>query len=253
LRTVLYKKSNFPFIGESPVMRKVTELLASFAQSEYPVLILGESGTGKEVAARGIHMLSRREGGAFVARNCAAFPEELIESELFGSARGAFTGAVERQGAFELARGGTLFLDEIGDAGPSVQAKLLRVLESGELWRLGDSHMRKTDIRLVSATTMRLPEAVPEGHFRRELFYRIDTLVLELPPLRERKEDIPELAAYFARVAVGSRKAFSSAALASLGEESWPGNIRQLKNVVHRAIVLSGELEEIGEEHIRIY
>lgn len=253
LRAAIYRDPCFPFIGSSPATRRASELLALYAKSEYPVLILGESGTGKEVAARGIHELSSRSAGPFVPRNCAAFPEELIESELFGSARGAFTGAVERPGAFELARGGTLFLDEIGDSGPSVQAKLLRVIESGELWRLGDSRERRTDVRLVSATSINLAEAVSQGRFRPELLYRIETLVLELPPLRDRREDIPELAAYFARVAVGERKAFSPGAFALLGGEAWPGNIRQLKNVVHRAIVLSGELEEIREEHIRIY
>jgi transcriptional regulator with GAF, ATPase, and Fis domain len=188
-----------------------------------------------------------------VARNCAAFPEELIESELFGSAKGAFTGAVERPGAFELAEGGTLFLDEIGEAGPSVQSKLLRVLETGDLWRLGDNRPRKADIRLVSATSRNLKEAVAAGRFRADLLYRIDTLILEIPPLRDRKEDIPHLAEHFLRMACGARKALSAGAYEKLASLEWPGNVRELKNVLHRAIVLSGELEEIGEEHIIVY
>lgn len=253
IRDSIREPESSPFLGESPSTKRVTALIKKYAGCDYPVLILGESGTGKEVAAQALHLLSARRSGPFVPRNCAAIPEELIESELFGSAKGAFTGAIERPGAFELAMRGTLFLDEIGEACPSVQAKLLRVLESGDLWRLGDRKQRQTDIRLVSATSRNLKDATAEGLFRRDLFYRIDTLVLELPPLRERREDVAVLAMNFARIATGSRKFFSSAALERLASEAWPGNVRQLKNVVHRAIVLSGELEEIDEEHIVIY
>ncbi len=242
-----------PFIGSSAAILRVTDTLRKYARHEYPVLILGESGTGKELAARAIHALSPRLAMPFAPRNCAAFPEELIESELFGSSRGAFTGAIERPGAFELADGGTLFLDEIGEACAAIQAKLLRVLETGELWRLGDRHMRKADVRLVSATSRNLKEAADRGLFRHDLLYRIDTLVLEIPPLRDRREDVPELAAFFARNAAGSRKRFSAFALERMVDEQWPGNIRQLKNVVHRAIVLSGEREEIGEEFVVVY
>jgi len=241
-----------PFTGSSPALRKAAALLADYARHEYPVLILGESGTGKDVAARALHEASPRRGGPFVARNCAALPDELIESELFGSDRGAFTGAVERPGAFELAEGGTLFLDEIGEAGPAVQAKLLRALESGEVWRLGGRSSRKADIRLVTATSRDIRGAAEAGRFRPDLLYRIDTLVLELPPLRDRPEDIVFLAESFAREATRGRKSLRPAALERLKAAPWPGNIRQLKNVVHRAVVLSGDLEEIGEEHIVI-
>lgn len=241
-----------PFTGTSPALRRAAALLADYARHEYPVLILGESGTGKDVAARAIHEASPRRGGPFVARNCAALPDELIESELFGSDRGAFTGAIERPGAFELAEGGTLFLDEIGEAGPAVQAKLLRALESGELWRLGGRSIRRADIRLVTATSKDIRGAAESGRFRPDLLYRIDTLVLELPALRDRPEDIAPLAESFAREATRGRKSLRPAALGRLAAAPWPGNIRQLKNVVHRAIVLSGDLEEIGEEHIVI-
>jgi DNA-binding NtrC family response regulator len=253
LRRVLSPPEPPRFIGASPATRRTIELIRNYARSSFPVLILGESGTGKEIAARAIHDFSQRSLRPFLPRNCAALPEELIESELFGSARGAFTGAVERPGAFELADGGTLFLDEIGEASAGVQAKLLRALESGDLWRLGDSKARMADVRLVSATARDLKAAEREGRFRSDLLYRIDTLILELPPLRERREDVPGLAEHFARAAIGRKKHFSAFALERLANEAWPGNVRQLKNTVHRAIVLSGDLEEIGEEHIVIY
>lgn len=250
LRSVVAPPARSPFLGSGRAMQKTISLINSYARFDFPVLILGESGTGKDLAAQAIHAASRRAGGPMVARNCAAFPEALIESELFGAAAGAFTGAVERPGAFELAKGGTLFLDEIGEACPPVQAKLLRVLESGELWRLGDRKSRSVDIRLVCATSRDLKAAVAAGQFREDLLYRIDTLIVELPPLRARREDIPELADHFARRAMGARKGFSAEAYAKLRAGDWPGNVRQLKNVVHRALVLSGDRETIGEEDI---
>ena len=250
LRKAVAPAPSFPFIGHSRTIRKTALLLRNYARFDFPVLILGESGTGKEIAAKALHGLSARAKAPFVARNCAAFPENLIESELFGAAKGAYTGAVERPGAFELASGGTLFLDEIGESGLPAQAKLLRVLESGELWRLGGSSPKHVDIRLVSATSRDL-EDEPE-RMRADLLYRINTLVLALPPLRELREDVAELADYFLKSACRSPKRFSRAALDLLIAEDWPGNVRQLKNVVHRSIVLSGDLEEIRADHIVI-
>jgi DNA-binding NtrC family response regulator len=250
LRSIIAPPARSPFLGSGATIQKVISLINSYARFDFPVLILGESGTGKDLAAQAIHAASRRSSGPMVARNCAAFPESLIESELFGAASGAFTGAVERPGAFELAKGGTLFLDEIGEACLPVQAKLLRVIESDELWRLGDRRSRSVDIRLVCATSRDLKAAVAAGQFREDLLYRIDTLIVELPPLRARREDIPELADHFVRKAAGARKGFSSGAYARLQAGDWPGNVRQLKNVVHRALVLSGDRETIGEEDI---
>ena len=250
LRSIIAPPARSPFLGSGATIQKVISLINSYARFDFPVLILGESGTGKDLAAQAIHAASRRSSGPMVARNCAAFPESLIESELFGAASGAFTGAVERPGAFELAKGGTLFLDEIGEACLPVQAKLLRVIESGELWRLGDRRSRSVDIRLVCATSRDLKAAVASGQFREDLLYRIDTLIVELPPLRARREDIPELADHFVRKVAGARKGFSSGAYARLQAGDWPGNVRQLKNVVHRALVLSGDRETIGEEDI---
>jgi DNA-binding NtrC family response regulator len=252
LRRVVVPPTSEPFVGSSAAARRMAETLRSYARHDYPVLIRGESGTGKEIAAHGLHVLSARSNRSFVARNCAAFPEELVDSELFGSERGAFTGAIERPGAFELADGGTLFLDEIAEASAPIQAKLLRVLESGDLWRLGDRRERRADVRLVSATSTDLDRAIADKRFRSDLLYRIDTLILELPPLRERLEDLPDLARHFVHDAVGGKKRFSDSALDRLLACRWPGNIRQLKNVVHRAIVLSGELEEIGPDHVVI-
>jgi len=239
-----------PFFGNSPASIAAEERLRLYASSTYPVLIVGESGTGKEVAARALHELSPRRGGPFVARNCAAIPELLAESELFGTERGAFTDAVARPGAFELARGGLLFLDEIGDAAQPLQAKLLRVLETGEFWRLGGRTGVGADFRFVSATGRDLKAAASEGRFRVDLLYRIDTLVLELPPLRDRREDIPDLASRFALAATRGRASLSASAMDKLSGHDWPGNVRQLRNVVHRALVLSDGSDEIGPEHI---
>jgi two-component system response regulator AtoC len=239
-----------PFIGASPAIRAVEELVRLYADSAYPVLISGESGTGKEIAARALRELSSLRTGPFVARNCAAIPEHLAESELFGTERGAFTDAVSRPGAFELARGGLLFLDEIGDAGPAVQAKLLRVLEAGEFWRLGGRKSVAADFRFVSATGRDLVRAASEGGFRPDLLYRIDTLIIEMPPLRTRREDIVDLASHFASLASRGRVCLGSEAMDKLVGYYWPGNIRQLRNIVHRALVLAGKAEEIQAKHI---
>jgi DNA-binding NtrC family response regulator len=239
-----------PFFGRSPASVAAEARLRLYADSTFPVLIVGESGTGKEVAARALHRLSPRRDGPFVARNCAAIPELLAESELFGTERGAFTDAVARPGAFELARCGLLFLDEIGDACPPLQAKLLRVLETGEFWRLGGRTSVGADFRFVSATGQDLKRSAAEGRFRTDLLFRIDTLVLELPPLRHRREDIPDLASRFALIATRGRACLSATAMDKLSCHDWPGNVRQLRNVVHRALVLSSGSDEIGPEHI---
>lgn len=238
-------------VGVSPAMERIRRELQSFAAYDYPLLITGESGTGKELAARAIHELSRRSSGPYMARNCAALPRDLVESELFGSSRGAFTGASDRPGAFELADGGSLFLDEIGDASLHSQAKLLRALESGTVWRLGARNPVEVDVRLVSATSKDLGEAMARGRFRADLFYRIETLRLHIPPLRERREDILVLARHFLRGAGLGRKDLGSSAAALLLEQSWPGNVRQLRNAVLRAVVASGgrdliEAEDLG-------
>jgi transcriptional regulator with PAS, ATPase and Fis domain len=247
------RRSEGPFTGSSPAIRRTSELIRRFAESDYPVLIIGESGTGKELAARAIHGLSRRRDFPFVARNCAAQPEQLAESEFFGTERGAFTDAVSRPGAFELARGGSLFLDEIGETKPPLQAKLLRVIESRELWRLGGQKPIPIDMRIISATCRDLREALSAGEFRSDLLFRIDTLVLEIPPLRERREDIGQLATQFALEATGGRATVGPSALRKLEGHGWPGNVRELRNVVQRALVLSGVVDEIRAEHVVFY
>lgn len=239
-----------PFVGTSSAIKAVEELLCLYADSAYPVLIFGESGTGKEIAARALRDLSPRRNGPFVALNCAAIPEHLAESELFGTERGAFTDALSRPGAFELARGGLLFLDEIGEAGPAFQAKLLRVLETGEFWRLGGRKSVTADFRFVSATGRDLVRAAAEGGFRPDLLYRIDTLIIEMPPLRARREDIVDLAAHFALLASHGRVCVGADAMDKLVGYSWPGNIRQLRNIVHRALVLAGKADELHAKHI---
>ena len=236
-------------VAESASMRHVLELASRVAAHETTVLITGESGTGKEVLARAIHRMSKRSGGPFVAINCAAIPEQLLESELFGHARGAFTGATgERAGLFEEATDGTLLLDEIGDLPAGLQAKLLRVLEEREVRRVGESKSRPVNARLIAATARRLEEARAAGEFRDDLYYRLNVVELEVPPLRDRPEDVPALLAHFAqRTAkrLGRAISFSPQALAYLSHYKWPGNVRELRNAVERAAVLSesGRLE----------
>jgi len=240
-------------LGTSPAIRELSAQLRVFATHDFPLLVTGESGTGKDLVARSLHSLSSRSPGPFIARNCAALPGELIESELFGCHRGAYTGASDRPGAFELARGGTILLDEIGEASPEAQAKMLRALESGEIWRLGARSPVGIDCRFVSATSRDLERAVDEGRFRLDLYYRIETLRLHLPPLRERPEDIAPLARHFLIQAAGGRKWLSEEALRVLLAGRWPGNARQLRNVIQRAVVLSGGRDEIVEKDILVY
>jgi Nif-specific regulatory protein len=240
-------------VGESSAMKRVEQFLSRVAGSGATVLLLGESGTGKELAAQAIHRASPRGARPFVAVNCAALSEMLLESELFGHERGAFTGAIaQKRGKLEVADGGTVFLDEVGELSAALQAKLLRVLEQREFERVGGTRPIKVDIRLLAATNRNLEEAIAAGKFREDLFYRLNVVALTMPPLRERPEDIPLLASYFA--ARHARKlnkptpGFSPAARACLRRYDWPGNVRELSNAIERAVVLGGEV--IGTEDL---
>jgi two-component system, NtrC family, response regulator HydG len=231
-------------VGKSLAMRKVMELSAQVAPSTATVLITGESGVGKEVIASAIHQLSPRSEKNFVKVSCAALPETLLEAELFGYEKGAFTGAINRrEGRFELAHGGTLFLDEVGDINPSVQVKLLRVLQSGEFERLGGGKTFLADVRVIAATNANLRKLVEKKQFREDLYYRLNVINIQLPPLRERKDDIPLLANYFLLkyCAKNGRniEGISKAAMDVLMQYPWPGNVRELENTIERAVVLT--------------
>ncbi|WP_456385242.1 sigma-54-dependent transcriptional regulator [Desulfolithobacter sp.] len=244
LRERLGEKFDFGnIIGRSSGMQRVFETLSLVAPSDATVLITGESGTGKELIAGALHQNSLRKDGPFIKVNCAALHESLLESELFGHERGAFTGAErQRKGRFEQAHRGTLFLDEIGDMSLQTQAKILRVIQEGEFERLGSSQSVKVDVRLVAATHKNLQQMVEEGTFRQDLFFRLSVVPIELPPLRERPEDIPALADYFLKkYAKKNRKdirRFHPQVLMLLGRHDWPGNIRELENTVERAVIL---------------
>jgi len=225
-------------VGNSPLMRRLVSLAYKVAGKNINVLIQGKTGTGKEVLARFIHAASNRAEGSFTPVNCGALPENLLESELFGHERGAFTGANHaRRGIFELANHGTLLLDEIGDASPMIQVKLLRVLETGEFMRVGGEHTIKTDVRVIAATNVDLEEAIREKTFREDLYYRLNVVRLEIPSLQQRNEDVPMLAAYFAHL-FNPNIQLSPGALRLLKNHSWPGNIRELANVIRRAVVM---------------
>jgi two-component system nitrogen regulation response regulator NtrX len=231
-------------IGESFVIRRLREKLALVAPTNAAVLIIGDNGTGKELVARALHVRSRRAHHAFVEVNCAAIPEDLIESELFGHEKGAFTGASARhRGKFDLAHEGTLFLDEIGDMSLKTQAKILRILEEQRFERVGGSRPIQVDVRVVAATNKNLEEEIAQGRFREDLYHRINVIPLVVPPLRERREDIPLLAAHFLRELSqeddAPAKTFSDAALTALTALPWPGNVRELKNFVFRLAILS--------------
>ena len=229
-------------VSQSPAMRDVLELASRVARHNTPVLITGESGTGKEVIARAIHRMSPRNERSFTAANCGAIPEQLLESELFGHTKGAFPGATtDHAGLFELADGGTLFLDEIADVSPGLQAKILRVLEEGQVRRLGGRDARKIDVRVLAATGRAVEQAVERGEFRSDLYYRLNVVRLHIPPLRERPEDIPELVTHFARQMaqrLGHPVSITPGALTALTHHSWPGNVRELRNTLERAAVL---------------
>jgi DNA-binding NtrC family response regulator len=240
-----YWRDELALVGESPGLRSLRALVERAAPSDVPVLILGENGTGKELVARAVHDLSPRSAQPFVKMNCAAVPADLVESELFGHEKGAFSGAIsQRRGRFEQADGGTLFLDEIGDMPPAMQAKLLRVLQDGEITRVGGTGEIKVDVRLISATNQDLDALLRDGRFRQDLYYRISTVVARVPPLRERAEDVPALAEHFVQAA--SRRNHWKArrlapdALDLLTRQPWKGNVRELRNVVERALILSG-------------
>ena len=233
-------------IGNSPALESVLEQVERVAPTDSTVLIQGETGTGKELIARAIHNISSRCGRSFVKLNCAAIPLDLLESELFGHEKGAFTGAIAQKiGRFEMADKGTLFLDEVGDIPPALQPKLLRVLQEQEFERLGGTRTHQVDVRLVAATNRDLTKMVKRGEFRIDLYYRLNVFPVTLPPLRERREDIPALVAHF--VDLYSRRMgkqieeIPPETLSALSSYQWPGNIRELQNMIERAVILSND------------
>jgi len=247
-------ESRHEIVGDSFEIRRVVERIERVAPTDARVLIVGENGTGKELVARAIHRLSDRAEGPFVEVNCAAIPSELIESELFGHAKGAFTGAVaEREGRFQQADGGTLFLDEVGDMALAAQAKVLRALEEGKVTRVGGSRAVEVDVRVVAATNKELEEEIEADRFREDLFYRLNVVPLQIPPLRERREDIPMLVRHFvestARADRIAPKEFSEGAIKRLMGLDWPGNVRELRNTVERLLILSSG-DRVKEEDV---
>jgi len=260
LRQRLEERHHFEnIIAKSHKMQQVIEVIKTVAKSSASVLIIGDTGTGKELVARAVHSQSQRRDKPFVAVSCAALPESLLESELFGHERGAFTGAVaQRKGRFELAHRGTLFLDEIGEISANMQVHLLRVLEEKQITRVGGTEPVKVDTRLVSATNKDLKTAVKEGRFREDLYYRLNVVTIELPSLKERREDIPLLAQHFlAKFAVENQKevsTFSPEAMDFIMNYHWPGNVRELENAIERAVILAKDnvitLAELPQEHL---
>ncbi len=251
----VYKEKYKVIIGISPAIKKVFDTLELIERSESPVLIEGESGTGKELIAAAIHYNSPRKDKIFVIQNCSAFSNTLLNSELFGHEKGSFTGAISaKKGLFEIADKGTLFLDEIGDMNIEIQARLLRVLEDGSFYRVGGTEQKKANVRIVAATNKGLKELVKRGLFRKDLFYRINTIHLTLPPLRERKEDILLLIDYFldyyAISCHGGKKEIHPEARELLLSYHWPGNVRELKNLMERLVLLSGTSNTIEVQHI---
>lgn len=239
-------------VGQSNAMREVARVIHKVARTEATVLITGESGTGKDLAAKAIHKLSDRKNGPYLAQFCGSIPDGLLESELFGYKKGAFTGASkDKKGLLEIADGGTFFLDEIADISIALQAKLLRVLENKEIIKLGDTKPKKVDVRIVTATNKELQQLVKEGKFREDLFYRLNVFPVRIPPLRERVNDIPLLADHFIKWYSGEKKVLSRQAIKKMLNYKWRGNIRQLLNVIQRAVILS-EGEKINEENIII-
>jgi DNA-binding NtrC family response regulator len=243
LRSQLEERYQFGgILGRSRPMRTLFQLLETVARANSTILITGETGTGKEVVARAIHHNSARRANRFVAINCSAIPETLLEAELFGYVRGAFTGAVgNRQGRFEQAHKGTLFLDEVGTMSTALQMKLLRALQEREFERIGDSETIKVDVRVIAATNSDLGRMVVEGTFREDLYYRLNVIAVQLPPLRDRRDDIPILVKHFLeKFASGSEITVSQTAMRLMMAYAWPGNVRQLENAVERAVALSG-------------
>jgi two-component system, NtrC family, response regulator AtoC len=242
-------------LGQSVVMNDLRQLIRKVARTQATVLIQGESGTGKELVARALYRESPRANAPFIKLNCAAIPENLIESEFFGHEKGAFTGALnKREGRFELAHGGTILLDEISEISPNVQAKLLRVLQERELERVGGNRTIKVDVRVIATTNRNLEHSVDRKEFRQDLFFRLNVVPIHVPPLRERREDVPFLADEFMR-RFGRKhgvpvRGFSDASLKVLSEHNWPGNVRELQNVIERAVILSNESGLIEPEHL---
>lgn len=245
-------------IGQSPRMRELFDILQRVLDTDVTVLIHGESGTGKELIARAIHYNGHRKDKPFLALFCGSLPDALLESELFGYKKGAFTGATtDKPGLFEVADGGTLFLDEVADLSPSLQTALLRVLQEGEVKRIGETSVRHVDVRIISASNKKLTDQMKEGSFREDLYYRLNTITITSPPLRERYEDIPLLAHHFLdKYAVGRRsqiKGFEPEALQALQAFHWPGNVRELQNTIERAVVLAGsELIQVKDLNLPV-
>jgi DNA-binding NtrC family response regulator len=250
-RSVPKEKNNLRgMIGDSEPMQRAYELTRMVALRDTTVLVTGESGTGKDLVAQEIHLISPRRKQPFVVVNCSAIPEALLEAELFGYTKGAFTGAVQsRIGRIHAAHGGTLFLDEIGDMPLALQSKLLRFLEQGEVQRLGGNDNLKVDVRVVAATNVKLKQQIEKQLFRDDLYYRLAVFPIQLPPLRERMSDLEELAtAFIAKFSPGKRLSYE--ALLALEKHDWPGNVRELRNVIERATILMGSMQEIRPEHI---
>ncbi len=258
-------EKKYQLVGNHPSMKKLWQEIMKIAPTNATILIFGESGTGKELIARAIHEHSLRAREEFIQVNCAAIPEELIESELFGHVRGAFTGATEKKlGKFELADGGTIFLDEIGDMSLKTQAKVLRVLEEGEVQKVGSSKINKVDVRVIAATNKDLKKEIKERNFREDLFFRLNVVPLYSPTLREKKEDIPILVDYFCSLFVSENnfkvKKFSQDALESMMKYQWKGNVRELKNIIERLLIISDadvikrkDLPDQLKEDVNIY
>ncbi|HEY6218543.1 MAG TPA: sigma-54 dependent transcriptional regulator [Gemmatimonadaceae bacterium] len=247
-------QSRYEIVGRSYAIRSVIDKIDKVAGTPARVLITGENGTGKELVARAIHSQSPRKGGPFIEVNCAAIPSELIESELFGHMKGPFTGAIaDRPGKFEQANGGTLFLDEVGDMSASAQAKVLRVLQDGVVTRIGSAKAISVDVRVLAATNKKLEDEIAAGRFREDLFYRLNVVPINVPPLRERREDVPLLVAYFVDTLTKREgvapKSIDPEAVKRLQELDWPGNVRELRNTIERLLILSSS-NRISEEDI---
>jgi two-component system response regulator HupR/HoxA len=259
-REVEHKYAFDRIIGTSPAMERVFDVMEKVAETDASVLISGETGTGKDLVARAIHYAGPRRKRRFVAQNCASLPDTLLESELFGHRRGAFTGAhADKKGMFEVAHRGTIFLDEVGETHPGMQVRLLRVLQDGEIRPLGASNPRKVDVRVIAATHHDLRKEVENGRFREDLYYRLRVVEIELPSLRERTADVPALAYYFLdsvnREMNREIKGFTNAAMDAMVRYTWVGNVRELENEIERAVVVAGDADTIGvemlSEHIR--
>jgi two-component system response regulator AtoC len=253
LKEVVNRRDGLPnIVGQSPEIREVLAVITRVAASDSPVLVQGESGTGKELVARSIHLQSPRTARPFVSINCGALPDSLLESELFGHKKGAFSGAItSRIGLLEAANGGTLFLDEIGEMSPAMQVRLLRVLDSGEVRRVGEERVFHVDVRVVAATAKDLSREAADGRFRWDLFYRVSTIVIPVPPLRRRRGDVPHLVEHFlgSRGRSGHSLRFAPDAMARLVDYSWPGNIRELRNFIERLQILH-EGHEVRASHL---